>query len=89
MTVGALAQGCDDIINTSITDVATGNTASHLSGYEKQFTYFLSFEGGQRADRRTLFKAPEDEHLLCFEAFSKATNVILSSNYMTYIKEQN
>lgn len=66
MTVGALALGCDDIINTSITDVAAGNMASYLSGYEKQFTNFLSFQGSQGADRRTLFKAPEDEHLLCF-----------------------
>lgn len=34
MTVGASAEGRDDIINTSITDVATGNMASYLSGYE-------------------------------------------------------
>lgn len=89
MTVSALAQGCDDIINTSITDAATGNMASYLVGYEKQFTYFLSFSGSQRADERALFKALKDEHLLCCKAFSKSTNVILSSNYMTYIKEPN
>lgn len=83
MTVSALAQGCDDIINTSITDVATGNMASYLSGSEKHLTYFFSFQGSQRAGKRMLFKAPGGEHLLCFEAFSKSKNVILSFNYMT------
>lgn len=32
--------------------------------------------------------APGDEYLLCNETFSRAVNVILSSNSMTYIKKK-
>lgn len=68
MTVSASAEGHDDIINTSITDVAGGNMAQSQSDYENNPVFFFTDAKASSLDKGRGCKAPNTELLLCSEA---------------------